>query len=289
MSEFFILDFSPVYALIALLPWDCFQVGFMQRALFALFLLAPMAAVLGIEVINFRMAFFSDVVGHSAFTGMACGLLLSIEPRLAMLVFGVFTGIVIMAMYRRLHFSSDTVIGIVFSGVVALGLAVVSRAGGMARDMRQFLYGDILAINEAEISLLLLLSAGLLLFQFLGYNSLLSIALDPVTARVRGVRVALWQYFFAGFLALVVMYSVWAVGVLLVTAMLIVPAATARNLARSACGMFWWAIAAAQLSAFAGLALAAQDWLVTAGGATIILVACCLFGISVVWAIVRNR
>ncbi|MDR2819957.1 MAG: metal ABC transporter permease [Desulfovibrio sp.] len=282
-------DFSSVYALIVLLPLECFQVRFMQQALFGLLLLAPMAAVLGIEIINFRMAFFSDAVGHSAFTGVACGLILSVDPRLSMPVFGVLTGLAIMAMRRNTSFSSDTVTGIIFSGVVAFGLAVVSRADGMARDMQQFLYGDILTISEREISMLLLLFVVMLFFQFLGYNNLFSIALNPVTAKVRGVRVALWQYFFAGLLALVVMYSVWAVGVLLVTAMLIVPAAAARNLARTAGGMFWWAIVVAQTSAFAGLALSAQDWLSTASGATVILVACCWFAVSAVCAAARDH
>ena len=90
-------------------------------------------------------------------------------------------------------------------------------------------------------------------------------------------------------LALVVMFSVWAVGVLLVTAMLIVPAATARNLARTAGGMFWWALLAGVSSGFAGLALSAQDWLATASGATVILVSCCWFAASCVWTALRGR
>lgn len=100
---------------------------------------------------------------------------------------------------------------------------------------------------------------------------------------------ALWQYLFAGLLALVVMFSVWAVGVLLVTAMLIVPAATARNLARTAGGMFWWALLVGISSGFAGLTLSAQDWLATSSGATIILVSCCWFAASCVWAALRGH
>ena len=176
-----------------------------------------------------------------------------------------------------------------FSAVVAFGLAVVSRASGVARDMQQFLYGDILTISEGEIAFLGLLFLGMLLFQAVGYNRLLAIALNPVMARVHGIRVALWQYLFAGLLALVVMFSVWAVGVLLVTAMLIVPAATARNLARTAGGMFWWALLVGISSGFAGLTLSAQDWLATSSGATIILVSCCWFAASCVWAALRGH
>ncbi len=282
-------DFSPVYTLIGLLPLDCLQARFMQQALLGLLLLTPMAAVLGVEVINFRMAFFSDAIGHSAFAGVALGLILAVNPRLSMPLFGVLVGLAVMVVRRKSNLSADTAIGIVFSAVVAFGLAVVSRASGVARDMQQFLYGDILTISEGEIAFLGLLFLGMLLFQAVGYNRLLAIALNPVMARVHGIRVALWQYLFAGLLALVVMFSVWAVGVLLVTAMLIVPAATARNLARTAGGMFWWALLVGISSGFAGLTLSAQDWLATSSGATIILVSCCWFTASCVWAALRGH
>ena len=282
-------DFSPVYTLIGLLPLDCLQARFMQQALLGLLLLTPMAAVLGVEVINFRMAFFSDAIGHSAFAGVALGLILAVNPRLSMPLFGVLVGLAVMVVRRKSNLSADTAIGIVFSAVVAFGLAVVSRASGVARDMQQFLYGDILTISEGEIAFLGLLFLGMLLFQAVGYNRLLAIALNPVMARVHGIRVALWQYLFAGLLALVGMFSVWAVGVLLVTAMLIVPAATARNLARTAGGMFWWALLVGISSGFAGLTLSAQDWLATSSGATIILVSCCWFAASCVWAALRGH
>lgn len=282
-------DLGPVYSLIAMIPLDCLQMRFMQQALLGVLLLAPMASVLGVEVINFRMAFFSDAIGHSAFAGVALGLILSVPPRLSMPLFGVLVGLGIMAVRRKSGLSSDTVIGIVFSAVVAFGLAVVSRADGVARDMQRFLYGDILTISQGEIGFLALLFVLLLIFQVFGYNRLLYIALNPVMARVHGLHVALWQYAFSGLLALVVMFSVWAVGVLLVTAMLIVPAATARNLARSAGGMFWWALLVGTSSAFAGLTLSAQEWLATASGATIILVACCWFGASLFVAEARGR
>ena len=282
-------DFSPVYTLIGLLPLDCLQARFMQQALLGLLLLTPMAAVLGVEVINFRMAFFSDAIGHSAFAGVALGLILAVNPRLSMPLFGVLVGLAVMVVRRKSNLSADTAIGIVFSAVVAFGLAVVSRASGVARDMQQFLYGDILTISEGEIAFLGLLFLGMLLFQAVGYNRLLAIALNPVMARVHGIRVALWQYLFAGLLALVVMFSVWAVGVLLVTAMLIVPAATARNLARTAGGMFWWALLVGISSGFSGLTLSAQDWLATSSGATIILVSCCWCAASCVWAALRGH
>lgn len=264
------------------LPIDCLKHAFMQQALLGLLLLAPVSAVLGVEVIHFRMAFFSDAIGHSAFAGVAIGLLLSWEPRLTMLAFGILVGLGIVALQRRSNISSDMAIGVVFSAVVAFGLAVVSRSHGTARSMQQFLFGDILTIGPDELVFLSALLPVVFLVQAVGFNSMLLVALNPVMARAHGVHVALWQYLFASLLAVVVIFSVWTVGVLLVTALLIVPAACARNVSRSLHGMFWWAIAISLFSAFTGLVLSAQPWMSTATGATIILVSCVLFALSTV-------
>lgn len=274
-------DFSFLPDLMLWLPLESFEPRFMRQALLGLMLLCPMSAMLGIAVLNFRMAFFSDAVGHSAFAGVAAGLIIGAPPNLSMLVFGVAIGLLVMAVQRKSGLSPDASIGIVFSAVVAFGLAVVSRAANLAREMDKFLYGDILTVSEGEIAALFCLLAVLVIFEIFGANRLLAISLSPLMARVSGARVAFWQYLFAGLLALVVMFGVRAVGVLLVTAMLIVPAATARNLARDMRGMFWWAIVISCMSGFYGLWLSAQEWVATASGATIILVACAFFALSV--------
>jgi zinc transport system permease protein len=235
------------------------------------------------------MAFFSDAVGHSAFAGVALGLICGMNPRLSMPLFGVFTGLGIMALSRRSTVGADTARGVVFSAVVAFGLAVTSMKAGLGRDMQQFLYGDILTITGGETAFLGALSLGILAFQALGYNRMLQIGLSPAMAKASGIRVALWQYAFAMLLSVVVMFSVWAVGVLLVTALLIVPAATARNMACSAGGMFWWAMLVGTSSAFIGLVLSAQEWFAMATGATIVLMASCWFGVSLLWKRARGR
>ena len=284
------MDPSPFYALLShLLPFEVLQARFMQQALLGLLLVAPMAAAMGVQVINFRMAFFADAIGHSAFAGVALGLIFAVSPSWTMPLFGLAVGLAIMALQRRSSLSTDTVIGVVFAAVMAFGLAMVSRDRGVARDLQRFLYGDILTITEPELLGLGLLFLAVMAFQAWGYNRLLYVSLNPVVASVHRVPVATCQYLFAGLLALVVMFSVWAVGVLLVTAMLIVPAATARNLARSAGGMFWWALLVGTSSAFVGLALSAQEWLATASGATIILVACCWFAVSLFAAQATGR
>lgn len=283
-------DLSFFAGLLAWLPFETFEPRFMRLALLALMFLCPMTAMLGVEVLNFRMAFFSDAVGHSAFAGVAAGLILGAPPKLTMLVFGVAIGLLVMVIQRKSGLSADASIGIVFSAVVAFGLAVVSRAAHLAREMEKFLYGDILTVGEGEIAVLFSLFLALVVFEVYGANKLLAIALSPLMARVDGVRVAGWQYLYAGLLALVVMFSVRAVGVLLVTAMLIVPAATARNIAHDMRGMFWWSIFISMASGFLGLWFSAQEWIATSSGATIILAACAFFAMSVpVGAANRSR
>jgi zinc transport system permease protein len=276
---------SELYHLTAVLfPFECMQAGFMQQAMVGLLLLAPMAAAMGVQVVNFQMSFFSDAISHSAFAGVAFGLIFSINPHWTMPIFGLLVGIGIMAVQRNSLLSSDTVIGVFFSAIIAFGLAVVSRERSVARDMQRFLYGDILTIGDTEILCLIGLFFLLTLFLLLSYNRLLYIGINPTLAKAHRIRVAAYQYTFAAQLSLIVMFSVWAVGVLLVTAMLIVPAATARNFARSAGSMFWWAFFISTSSAVIGLLISAQDWARTATGSTVILVACFWFVLSILYS-----
>ena len=283
-------DLSPLYTLLAhALPFDCLQTRFMQQALVGLLLLAPMAATMGIMVVNFRMAFFADAISHSAFAGVALGLIFSVDPNLTMPMFGLLVGLGIMILQRHSSLSSDTVICVFFSAMIAFGLAIVSRDRTLARDLQRFLYGDILTISDPQILCLLVLFLVFMTFQVMSYNHLLYIGLNPTLAQAHRIRVAAHQYIFAGLLALIVMFSVQAVGVLLVTAMLIVPAAAARNVARSAGAMFWWALLFSISSAIIGLIISAQDWARTATGATIIMVACGWFLASLAVSTLRKE
>lgn len=283
-------DLTPLYTLLAqLLPFEAMQANFMQQALAGLLLLTPMTAVMGILVVNFRMSFFADAISHSAFAGVALGLLFTLNPDWTMPAFGLLVGLGIMIMQRHSSLSSDTVIGVFFSTMVAFGLAIVSRDRSLARDLQRFLYGDILTISDDQVLALFGLFLVVMAFLAIGYNRLLYIGLNPTLAQAHRIRVAVHQYLFAGLLALIVMFAVQAVGVLLVTALLIVPAAAARNFARSAGAMFWWSLLISLSSAVGGLLLSAQDWARTATGATIILVACLWFALSLVAASLRGE
>jgi len=282
MAERFLMpDLSAIYGIVpVILPFECMEARFMQQAFIGLLLLAPVAAVMGIQVVNFRMAFFTDAISHSAFAGVAIGLIASLNPYLTMVGFAVLVGIAITALQRKSSLSMDTVVGVIFSAVVAFGIAIVSRDRSIARDMQLFLYGDILTISTADIVMLAVLALVILVFIGLGYNRMFYIGLNHSLARAHRIKVALYQYMYAALLSVVVIFSVRAVGVLLVTALLIVPAAAARNLSRTAGAMFWWSILISVTSAAAGLVISAQEWAYTATGATIILPAFIWFVIS---------
>ena len=175
---------APLYALVAqVLPFECMQVRFMQQAMVGLLLLAPMTAVMGIQVVNFRMAFFSDAISHSAFAGVALGLIFAVNPDWTMPLFGLLVGLGIMILLRHSRLSSDTVIGVFFSAMVAFGLAIVSRDRSLARDLQRFLYGDILTISDAQILCLAALLVALMTFQARSYNHLLYIGINPTLAQ----------------------------------------------------------------------------------------------------------
>ncbi len=274
---------------ISLLPFECLQLRFMQEAFLGILLCAPLAAAAGVQVVNFRMAFFSDAIGHSAFAGVALGLLCSLGPGIVMPLLALAIGLGIMFLRRSSSLSSDTAIGVLFSAVVALGLALASRNPEMARDMQMFLYGDILTISLREIYTLLGLSLVFYFFELVSFNRLIAIGINPQLARTHRIPVAFYEYLHIALLALVVIFCVRAVGVLLVTALLIVPAATARNLTGSSGKMFWVSIGTGLCSGIAGLLISAQDWAGTAAGATIVLCSCVFFLLSLGVGVVRRK
>ena len=271
-------------ALAVLFPFDCMSFPFMRRAMLGLLLLAPLTAGTGIQVVNSRMAFFSDAIGHSAFAGVAIGLLLAWNPNMTMMLLAVAVGVSIMLLKRRRRLSTDTVIGVIFSAVVAFGLAIVSRDPGASRSAQTFLFGDILTVSGRDLALIAALLLAFLVFQFVSYNRMLCVAVNPLLASVHKIRTGFYQYGFAILLSLTVILAVRTTGVLLVTALLIVPAAAARNFACNAREMFWYTLILSLFSSAAGLILSAQEWMSTPAGATIVLCSFVCFCFSSLWA-----
>ena len=282
-----VIDF--LCGIAGMLPFECMKLRFMQEAFLGVLLTAPLAAAAGIQVVNFRMSFFSDAIGHSAFAGVALGLIFGLSPDLTMPLLALAIGIGIMAMKQRSALSSDTVIGVFFSAVVAFGLALVSRNPNVSRDMQVFLYGDILTVTHNDLLYLFLLFCVFFVFQVFAYNRLNAIGIHEQLARTHRIHTAFYQYVYVALLSLVVIFSVKSAGVLLVTALLIVPAASARNLSKSSGMMFWISIIIGVCSGISGLLISAQPWAETASGATIVLCACVIFCISLLFGVLKPK
>ncbi len=262
------------------LPLSFAEPEFMKRAILAVFFVAPAAAAVGVPLVQFRMAFFSDAIGHSAFTGVALGVLVGIHPLLTMVAFGLFVAWAITQVKGRTGLSPDTVIGVFFSTVVALGIAVISARKGLTRNLQSYLYGDLLAISGAEVLWMGALSVGVAVYLFFTFNRILLLGVNEGFARSLGVKGRALETSFALVVALVVTTAIRAVGILLVTALLVVPAAAARNVARGAGSAFWIATAISLVSGLAGIA--ASYYLDTATGATIVLFAAAFFALTAI-------
>jgi zinc transport system permease protein len=233
------------------------------------------------------MAFFSDAIGHSAFTGVALGVLLGIHPLLTMVAFGLFVAYAITLVKGRTGLSPDTVIGVFFSTVIALGIAVISARKGLTRNLQAYLYGDLLAISGAEVLWMAALFLGVAAYLFLAFNRILLLGVHEGFARSLGVRGRVLEISFSLVVALVVTTAIRAVGILLVTALLVVPAAAARNVARGAAAAFWIAIAVSLASGIAGIA--ASYYLDTATGATIVLFTAAFFALTAFLRLARGE
>jgi len=282
--------FDTLFALMdRLLPFAFLEPTFMKRAVLAMLFVAPAAAAVGVPLVHYRMAFFSDAIGHSAFTGVALGVLLGIDPLLTMIAFGLFVAWAITMVRGKTELSPDTVIGVFFSTVVALGIAVISARKGLTRNLQAYLFGDLLAISEVELVWMGAIFLAVGAYLFLAFNRLMLLGIQEGFARSMGVPVRLLEVSFALVVALVVTTSIRAVGILLVTALLVIPAAAARNVARGTAAAFWLAVAISILSGFLGIA--SSYYLDTATGATVVLFTSLFFAMTAIgkgWASRRS-
>lgn len=222
------------YALVdSLLPFSWAGPLFMRTALLAVLVVTPLLALMGTQVVNSRLAFFADSIGHSTLTGLALGVLCGYgqQPLPVMAAFAALFAILLAVVRRYSDASTDTIVGVFASTGVALGIVLLSRGGGFAR-YTAWLIGDLLSITPNEIAAftglgLVILMAG----AWLG-NDLLLCTVSPALARSRGIRVWLTETAFIVLLAEVVAFAASWVGILIINALLVLPAAAARNLAR---------------------------------------------------------
>ncbi len=225
------------YTLLSALPFAWAQPGqmyFMKNALLAVLIIGPLFGLLSTMVVHSRMSFFSDALGHSAFTGMAIGALCGFDrPTWAAVIFAIVFALLFNLVRRRTALASDTVIGVFSSIAVALGIFLSTMNGRSFTRFNSLLVGDILSVEPAMLGVLALILLAVVLLWLACFNQLMLSAVHPALADSRGVRVFWQETVFSVAIAVVVTLSMTWVGLLVINSLLVLPAAAARNLARN--------------------------------------------------------
>lgn len=265
-----------VYKIIeALLPFNLMKYEFMKNALLAIIIITPLFGILGTMIVNNKMAFFSDALGHSALTGIAIGIVFgAANNSMSMFVFAVIFALLLNNIKRVNSISTDTIISVFSSLSIALGLVLLSNGGNFAK-YSSLLVGDILSITPDEILTLLLIFIAAITFWGLCFNKLLAVSLNVSLAKSKGIKIKLIDDLFAVLIAVIVMFSIQWLGILIINALLILPAAAARNFASNMREYHLFSVLISIFSGISGLIL--SFYLSTAAGPTIVIIASLIF------------
>ena len=272
-----ICNFVPI----EMLDWD-----FMKNALLAILLMAPLFGLLSTMIVTGRMSFFSDALGHSAFTGIAIGAICgAASPTWVAVVFSVVFALVFSWVRSRSNHTADTLIGVFSSTAVALGIFIATLGGGSFTKYNKYLIGDILSITPAEIGTLALTLIGVLIFWVLCSNKLTLVNIHPALASSRGMNVGLMQTIFTVAIAMVVTLSISSIGLLILNSLLVLPGASGRNVAKNMKQYHLFSVLFALFSGILGLTL--SYYLGCSTGAAISLYLALIFAITFVFRKVR--
>ena len=207
---------------------------FMKNALLAVLVVTPLFGLLSTMVVESRMSFFSDALGHSAFTGMAIGALCGLaEPVGAAVVFAVVIALLFTLIRQKTHMASDTAISVFSSAAVALGIFLSTLGGQSFTKFNNLLIGDILSVAPGEIGLLALILLGVVILWVTSFNPMMLSSVHQALADSRGIRVVWKNFLFTAAIAVVVTITMTWVGLLVINALLVLPGAAARNVARN--------------------------------------------------------
>lgn len=264
------------YALVELLPFQWAQPGqmyFMKNALLAVLVISPLFGILSTMVVHSRMSFFSDALGHSAFTGMAIGALCGFaEPSWGAVPFALAFAVLFNVVRRHTALASDTVIGVFSSTAVALGIFLSTVGGRSFTKFNSLLVGDILSVEPEKILALALLLLVMVALWILSFNKLMLSAVHPALARSRGIGVFWQETIFSAAIAVVVTLSMSWVGLLVINSLLVLPAAAARNVSGNMAQYHLCAVLGAMGAGVGGLVVSYQ-WGASAGASITLLLA----------------
>lgn len=261
------------------------QYEFMIRGMIAALLVGIVCAVVGTYVVLRGMAFFGDALAHTILPGIAVGYLLTGGSRDTLFWWALGTAVIaawgIGAISKQAEIKEDTAIGIIFAGMFALGIALISTVRSYAVDLSHFLFGDVLGVSAQSLWIIAIFSVIVLLTIAVFYKEFLALSFDPILAMTLRLPVNLLNNLLLGLIAVTVAVSLQTVGVALMVAMLVTPAATAYLLTNRLPVMMALAAALASLAGVIGLYL--SYYLSIASGAAIVLTATAFFLLAFLW------
>jgi zinc transport system permease protein len=266
------------YQLLSAMPFGFVEHTFMKNALLAVLLAMPLFGVIGTMVVSNRMAFFSDSIGHGAFTGIAIGAIVGVfKPVLSTILFSVVFAMAITFIKNKSRTSTDTVIGVFSSTAIALGLVLMSQ-GKSFNKFSAYLVGDLLSITPFEIGMLCVVFIAVIAVWLVYFNKLLIISINPSLAASRGMNTLGVEMVFSAVIAVVVAISIQWVGILIINSMLVLPAAAARNVTTNVRDYHAVSVVLALFAGISGLILSYYYNTIT--GATIVLIAAMMFFVT---------
>lgn len=261
-----------------ILPFGFMEYDFIKNAILAVIVISPIFGLLGTMIVNNKMSFFSDALGHSALTGVAIGALIGISNySISMIAFAVVFALLLNYVKQKGTTSADTIISVFSSTAIAIGLVILSKTGGINK-YSSYLVGDILSISTGEILTLLITLVITLGVWLVIFNKLLAISVNSTLAKTKGINVILIENIFVVLIAVIVMVTIRWIGILLINSLIILPAASSRNISSNVRQYTLNAIILSLISGILGIVISFGAGFAT--GPTIVVVSAVLYFIT---------
>ncbi len=259
------------YKLCQFLPIELLQWDFMKNALLAILIMCPLFGLVSTMIVTGKMSFFSDALGHSAFTGIAIGCICGIgNPTWVAVVFSILFALLFSFVRSRSTHTADTLIGVFSSTAVALGIFIATFGGGSFTKYNTYLIGDILSVTPGEIGMLAIILVAVIIFWVLLSNRMVLTNIYPQLASSRGIPISVMQAVFTTVIAVIVTLAISWVGLLILNSLLVLPAAAARNVSRNLKQYHLFSVIFALAAGIAGLIV--SYYLGSSAGASICLI-----------------
>ncbi len=269
-----------------ILPFSWVSYDFMKNAFIAIILITPLLGMVGTLIVQKKMAFFSDALGHSALTGIAIGVVLGVsDTNISMIVFAVLFALLLNKIKSKQGIESDTIISVFASCSIAIGLIVLSYQGNF-NNYSSLLIGDILSITPGEIKALLVVFIITFILWWGLYNKMLFVSLNSSLARSKGIKVNLIENIFVVLIAVIVMLAIKWIGILLINALMILPVAAAKNISTNVRQYHLFSVIFSLFSGICGLLV--SYYMNVACGPVIIVYASILFFFSYIVKILQK-